>query len=287
MTIHIGAITLAVKNLTTVAAFYRDAVGLAVLVRSRGECVLGTDARPLVVLKEKRAGQARPGHPGLYHLALRLPSRVALAHWLAHYTNLGCPLWQGASDHGVSEAIYLSDPEGNGIEITSDSPRSQWVVAPDGRITVFARQLDVDDLLACSPPRPWRGLPDCTDMGHIHLRVADIAQAKGFYVNGLGFGLKTELPDSALFVAAGDYHHHIGLNVWQSQGALPAPWDSLGLASFDIHFGDPTILAQTAERLTQAGYTVQPHKESTGLAQYQVVDPFGIQMLLKSDISTP
>lgn len=285
MTIYIGAITLTVKNLITVTAFYRDIVGLGVLDRHGEECVLGTSERPLVVLRMNRDGHIQPGRPGLYHLALRVPSRGDLAHWLTHYLSLGCPLWQGASDHGVSEAIYLTDPEGNGIEITCDSPRDEWDVRPDGKINVFARQLDIDSLLAQSPSTPWQCLPAQTNMGHIHLRVSEIPAARELYVDGLGLTLKTELPDSALFVAGGDYHHHIGLNNWQSRGAAPSPVGSLGLASFDIHFSDLSGLALAAKRLTHAGYLIRLERDDAGFATYHCVDPFGIHMVLKSDVS--
>lgn len=231
-------ITLNVENLDAVAGFYAYCVGLHILEKAEGSILLGVADQPIVRLKRLANGLRIRNAPGLYHLALRVPTRVDLANWLRHYRELEMPNWQGASNHGVSEALYLADPEGNGIEITADKPREEWEFQADGRIVVYAERLDLRALSLLATDDPWVGLPKGSDLGHVHLQVGDIAAAKTFYVDLLGFDLKTELPDSALFVAHGDYHHHIGLNNWHSRNTLPPPLAVYGLSEFSLRMED-------------------------------------------------
>ena len=193
-TTRIGAVCLNVADLERMADYYCLVIGLTLQEQRPGWVSLGTAERTLIRLHHA------PGHRpagvacGLYHLALRTPSYAALADRFRHYTACEAPHWQGASDHGVSHALYLSDPEGNGIEVYCDRARSDWDVAADGRITVYAQPLDLRALLDNGTGKPWDGIDAATDMGHVHLRVADLAAAKRFYADVLGFQVKTELP---------------------------------------------------------------------------------------------
>lgn len=270
-----GAVELNVAKLDTMLAFYRNVVGLTVIEYRPGSAILGTARRSLVRLHQ-RPGD-RPAHPicGLYHLALRVPSRAALAGWFRHYVACEAPHWQGASDHGVSEALYLSDPEGNGIEVYYDCDRTEWEVAADGTISMYAHALDLRALLRDGVGSSWDGIDAATDMGHVHLKVADLAKAKRFYADILGFQVKTDLPGSALFVAAGDYHHHLGFNTWHSQGAPPLTEDALGLAHFKVRLPDERSRQAALQRLDEAGYLVDSRN---GSAQFR--DPFGIGLRL-------
>lgn len=273
----IGAVTLKVQNLATMRDFYVRTVGLCVHEATTDEVVLGTETAVLLRLRWWANGRFTPPQAtGLYHLALRVPSRADLGHWLRHYAQRGAPNWQGGSDHGVSDALYLSDPEGNGIEIYHDHPRSRWAVDTDGQIVALLHRLDLDALIQAAPSTPWQRLPPGTDMGHIHLKVNDLAAAQTFYMDLLGFGLKTAYQNSALFIAAGDYHHHIGLNTWQSLGSSPLPADAYGLAEGTIQLPDAAALAQVQARLETAVY---PHTLTQAVACL-VHDPAGIPLRL-------
>ena len=270
-----GAVTLNVAKLDPMLAFYRDVVGLTVREQHDGSATMGTTEQALVHLRQHTGDRSSPPSCGLYHLALRVPSNAALADRFHHYAACEAPHWQGASDHGVSHALYLNDPEGNGIEVYCDRARSDWEVAADGTVTVYARSLDLRTLLWIGPGTEWNGIDAATDMGHIHLKVADISTAKRFYAEMLGFQVKTELPGSALFVAAGDYHHHLGFNTWHSRGAPPAPENGLGLAHFELQFPHELGRQAALQRLAVSGYAVQMDGTTA-----RVRDPFGIAVEL-------
>lgn len=273
----VGAVTLNVANLEKMVAFYRDVVGLQLCAQDAHNATVGTASRELVHLRHLPKGRRQPYTCGLYHLALRVPSHAMLANWFHHYTQCDSPNWQGASDHGVSEALYLCDPEGNGIEIYRDCTHTRWQVAADGTITVYAQMLDLSALLLEGDDVPWRGMADETDIGHVHLKVADIAVAKRFYVDILGFQPKTELLHSALFVAAGAYHHHIGLNTWRTRGAPPAPADGFGLAHFELVFPHEMSRSLILDRLRNAGCTLESDADCV-----LTHDPFGIAIALRA-----
>lgn len=273
---RIGAVTLKVKNLARMETFYRQVVGLHLQKTAVGLVALGTPDETLVRLREVENGRFLPQATGLYHLALRVPTRADLAHWLRHYAGKGAPHWQGGSNHGVSEALYLNDPEGNGIEIYCDQPRSQWQVQADGQIAVFVHRLDVNALIREAPAAKWRQLPPATDMGHVHFKVGDIDQTRHFYANLCGFQIKTAYQRSALFVAAGDYHHHIGLNTWHSLGASPLPADGYGLAETEIWLNGRSAQQQLAARLQAANWPVR-----TENGDLLVTDPSGIHLRFK------
>ena len=217
-----GAVHLTVSDLARSVGFWRDAVGLEALEQGAGRASLGSDGQELLVLVEEPGARPADGFTGLFHVALLVPERPALATWLAHAGRERIPL-QGLSDHFVSEAIYLGDPDGHGIEIYADRPRENWEGQVE-RLTTLP--LDVNDLLGeLDDPEtaPFEGLPGGTTVGHVHLRVADVPESIGFYRDTLGFDLMATYGDQAAFLAAGGYHHHVGANTWQSLGAPPAP----------------------------------------------------------------
>ncbi len=218
----VGAVHLTVSELGRSVAYYREAVGLELLERGDRSACLGAGGRELLVLVEEEGARPSVGYTGLYHFALLVPERADLARWLAHAARDRVAL-VGLSDHFVSEALYLSDPDGHGIEIYWDRPREVWEGQVASRLTTIA--LDVDSLLGeLSEPaaEPFDGLAPGTAIGHVHLRVADVPEAVAFYRDVLGFALMAQLGSSAAFLSAGGYHHHIGANSWESAGA-PAP----------------------------------------------------------------
>lgn len=225
----LGAVHLTVSDLDRSVGYYETAVGLQTLERADGRATLGVAAGLLLVLVEEPGARPAFGYTGLYHFALLVPERVDLARWLAHAARDRVPL-TGLSDHFVSEAIYLDDPDGHGIEIYQDRPRETWEGLVAARMTT--RPLDVDALfgeLADPASEPFEGLPAGTIMGHVHFKVAEIADTIGFYRDVLGFGLMAQLGRQAAFLSAGGYHHHIGANTWESQGAAAAPEGSAAL----------------------------------------------------------
>ena len=219
----LGAVYLTVADLGRSVAYYVEAIGLEPLDRGPRSAVLGAGGRTLVALVEAPGAMPATGFCGLYHLALLVPERRDLASWLAHAARDEVAL-TGLSDHFVSEALYLSDPDGHGIEIYWDRPRERWEGQVAARLTT--QRLDVDSLIGeLEDPRtdPWRGLPAGTRMGHVHLKVADVPGTVRFYRDVLGFGLMAALGAQAAFLGAGGYHHHVGANTWESAGASPAP----------------------------------------------------------------
>lgn len=219
----LGPVHLTVADLDRSVGYYDAAVGLETLERADGRATLGVAAGRLLVLIEEPGARPAAGYTGLYHFALLVPERVDLARWLAHAARDRVAL-TGLSDHFVSEAIYLTDPDGHGIEIYQDRPREAWEGLVASRMTTLP--LDVDALfgeLADPASEPFEGLPAGTVMGHVHLKVAQIADTIGFYRDVLGFGVMAQLGGQAAFLSAGGYHHHIGANTWESQGAPPAP----------------------------------------------------------------
>ena len=250
----LGAVALRTSDPERLAPFYERAVGLSRLADTADRITLGVEDRPLVVLLRDAAAQilARPA-PGLFHLAVRVPDRQALAARVHALHALG--LRFGASDHLVSEALYVDDPDGNGVEIYRDRPEPEW--PRNGKeISMATHRLNVG-ALAAEIPAPWSILPAPagTDMGHVHLKVADLASAQRFWCDAVGFTVMARYP-GALFVAAGGYHHHLGLNVWQSANAAPPPEGAAGLAFFEIRLPEKGIAA-VAARVAAAGYPVE------------------------------
>ena len=251
---QIGQVALTVSDLRRSLRFYQDVLGFAVIDHADGSAGLGVEASPpLLLLSEQPGAQPMPRRAtGLYHFAILVPGRADLGRSLRRLLETRYPL-DGASDHLVSEALYLADPDGNGIEIYRDRPRGDWPRI-DGRIRMASDPLDLDAILAEAEreARPWAGLPAGTRIGHIHLQVADLGEAKDFYHGGLGFDLMAAMP-GALFLSAGGYHHHLGLNTWQSRGASPPPAGTAGLRFFTISLPDEAEQARVIARLVSAG----------------------------------
>ena len=226
---RMGPVHLTVSDLARSLDFYRSALGLEVQDEDDGRAAFGAGKTELLVLHEQPGAPPADGHTGLFHFALLLPDRASLARFLAHAARERVPL-QGLSDHDVSEAIYLGDPDHHGIEIYADRPRERWEGQVMQRMTTLP--LDTQSLLGeLEDPQsePFEGLPDGTTMGHVHLRVADIPATLAFYRDLLGFELMAEYGDQAAFLAAGGYHHHLGANTWESRGASPPPPGSAAL----------------------------------------------------------
>ncbi len=249
---RLGAVRLRVGDLERLTRFYEEAIGLRVL--DDGPLVrLGVDGTPLVELAAAPDAPPRPPHTtGLYHLALLVPTRADLALALRRAVTAGWRL-TGASDHLVSEALYLRDPEGNGIELYRDRPRDEWPRA-GGELQLDTLPLALGDLLsAADEEADDTGMPPGTTLGHVHLQVADLAAAERFWSDALGFDVTVRGYPGALFVAAGGYHHHVGLNTWAGVGAPPPPEGALGLARFEVVLPDADAVSAAAERLSGVG----------------------------------
>ncbi len=249
----VGAVHLTVSDLERSLEYYRATVGLGVLERGAGRATLGAGERELLVLAEEPGARPARGHTGLYHFALLLAERADLARWLAHAGRERVAL-TGLSDHFVSEALYLVDPDGHGIEIYWDRPRAVWEGRVATRLTTLP--LDVESLLGeLDDPRtePFDGLTARTVMGHVHLKVADVAQTVVFYRDVLGFALMAQLGSQAAFLAAGDYHHHLGANTWESRGAPPPPPGSAALRHATIVLPDAAERERVLARADRAG----------------------------------
>lgn len=248
--IQLGPVRLAVGSLMKSVPFYRDVLGLPVRLVADGRTAVGPTAHPLYELGEESAARPRPGHTtGLYHVALLLPTRAELADVLRRLIETGYPL-EGAADHGVSEAIYLSDPEGNGMEIYHDRPRDEWPNA-NGTLAMVTDPLDVDGLLSETSTDGNRreGMPDGTQVGHIHLQVDDLEPAVRFYRDMLGFDLMQRFGRSAAFLSVGGYHHHIGLNTWAGIGAPRPPAGTRGLRGFVLRLPTKASVEAVAMRM--------------------------------------
>src|SRR6478672_10821232 len=255
----VGAVHLTVSDLERSIDYYRTAIGLAIREQGGGEASLGTPDRELLHLVEQAGARPTDGYTGLYHFALLLPERTDLALWLAHAARDRVGM-TGMSDHFVSEALYLRDPDHHGIEIYWDRPRAQWEGQVFERMTTLP--LDVDAILGeLEDPAsaPFDGLPDGTVMGHVHLKVANVDDTVRFYRDTLGFGLMAQLGPMAAFLSAGGYHHHIGANTWESAGAPPAPEGSATLRRATILLPDEAERGRVIGRLEQAGDNVADH----------------------------
>ena len=232
---HIGHAHLRVADVSRALNFYRDIVGLHEIERTNGTVSLSATgaAPPLIVLTEHPGARSKPPRTtGLYHVAIRLPDRRSLARLLRQVVTARWPL-HGVADHSVSEAIYLPDPDGNGLELYRDRPRDQWRWDGD-QIAMTTDPLDVDGLLAQDDGAPWTGIDPGTDIGHMHLHVSDLERAEAFYHDLLGLDVMQRSYPGALFLAAGGYHHHLGVNTWAGRGVPPAPPDAAGLIAWSL-----------------------------------------------------
>ncbi len=267
----ISTVILTVNNMEQQLHFYTDVMGLKIRHELGDQVVLGTTHKDIVVLRNYPNAKKSLRTTGLFHLAILLPTREELASWLKHYLSLGYQL-EGAADHGVSEALYLSDPEGNGIEMYTDRPHNTWTFRGD-KIKMVTKYLDVQNLLEVAADS-FSKLSVQTTLGHIHLRVSDLKEAKAFYVDLLGFDLMQDDYAGALFVSAGGYHHHIGMNTWNSAGATPPLSNTLGLHSYTIALPNKVELENLASHLSETEYPMKGVSEGLELH-----DPFGLKVI--------
>jgi catechol 2,3-dioxygenase len=251
----IRAVTLQVSDLPRSRDFYEHTLGLTPITVEAGMVTLGAagSGEPLVTLVENRAGARRASKQslGLYHVAILLPTRADLGRFLRHLEHTG--VRAGAGDHLVSEALYLQDPDNLGIEIYADRPRSSWRRRSD-ELVMATDPVNVRELLAAGGEAPWTGMPAGTTVGHVHLHVGDLDQASRFYSDAVGFDRMVWSYPSALFMAAGGYHHHLGTNTWAGPDALPAAPDSPQLLEWVLELPSPIDLRNAADSLSANGY---------------------------------
>jgi catechol 2,3-dioxygenase len=271
----LGAIRLRVGDIDRMRTFYEDAIGLRTLDATDGLTALGVEGvTPFLELQAAPEAPPRPrGSTGLFHLAVLVPTRADLARALRRLVGAGTRL-EGASDHLVSEALYLSDPEGNGIELYRDRPREQWPRTGES-IQMATIPLDLDDLLT-ENGADAAAMPAGTTLGHVHLQVSDLESAEPFWVDALGFEVMARMPPHAAFVAVGGYHHHVGLNTWAGIGAPPPPAGARGLARFEVVLPSEAELDAAAERLARVS---EVERTGDGALAH---DPSGNAVLLRT-----
>lgn len=275
----IGTVRLTVADLERAQRFYEQAIGLSTLERAGSLIRLGAGDDTLVELAGDPDAPARPrGTTGLFHLAILVPSRVELARSLRRVVEAG---WRftGASDHLVSEALYLNDPEGNGIEIYRDRPRAEWRYS-DGQLEMATLPLDLDGLdaeLDGGAGRESAPVPDGTSIGHVHLNVSDLDSSESFYAGVLGLDVTVRGYPGALFLSAGGYHHHVGLNTWAGVGAPPPPPGARGLAWYELQVPAAADLDWVTTRLTDNGLSFD-QRDGPAI----VADPSGNRVLVRA-----
>lgn len=273
---RVGAVRLQVGDLQRSIGYYTEVLGMAVLERSDGHASLGASAGPPLVHLVEKIGVApvpRRGRFGLYHFALLLPDRAALGRFAAHLVSSG--VRPGMADHAVSEALYLTDPDGLGIEVYADRPRDSWTYRGE-ELVMSTDPVDLDDVIAASEGVAWTGLPDGTTMGHVHLHVGDLASAEAFYHRALGFDKTVWSYPGALFFSAGGYHHHLATNVW-SPGPS-ARTDEARLLEWDLVVPAQGQVGDFAHRLRTAGYVVEDRPDGALAA-----DPWGTRVRVRAE----
>lgn len=263
--LRVAEVSLAVRDLEPMETFYRDSLGLGVLGRTGGTVRLGAGSVGLLNLVHRP--DALPDDPaaaGLFHTAFLLPGRAELGRWLAHISRGGHQI-DGAADHLASESIYLSDPEGNGVEVSADRPRAQWIwteTAGKRHLKPANARLDATGLLREGQGAVWTRAPTGTRIGHVHLRVGNVAEARHFYGDVLGMDVMIALP-GAVFLSTGGYHHHVAVNTWQSDGAGMRDPRRTGLAAITFEAAGPGLARMTA----RAGAALS--------VEHQLYDPWG------------
>ncbi|TVX92488.1 VOC family protein [Paenibacillus agilis] len=270
----VGQVNLKVQSLERSLAFYQEVIGFKVLKQSSTSAELTADGKTtlLTIEQPEQVVSKQPRTTGLYHFALLLPDRSDLANIVRHFVELDIQI--GAADHLVSEALYLSDPDGNGIEIYTDRNPGVWDWN-NGIVAMTTDPLDFPELMTNETGK-WSGLPAGTIMGHIHLHVADLAKAEQFYTKGLGFEVVNRFGPQALFISTGKYHHHIGLNTWAGVGAPTPPANSTGLESYAIVFPTEAERQRIIAQLKEIGEAVQEEK-----GHFVTMDPSGNRIQLQ------
>lgn len=267
----VSQVHLIVEQLERSVSFYQGVLGFQISDRTGSSISLTLNGKDVLVTLEQPADVSpkEPRRSGLYHYAILLPERKELAKVLQHFIDIKYPL-QGISDHLVSEALYLADPDGNGLEIYVDRPSESWEWIGE-QVSMATEQVDLRSLLSEANGEKFTGLPSDTIMGHIHLHVSDLAKAAEFYIKGLGFKVVYQISNQALFISSGGYHHHIGLNIWNGKGIKAPSRNSVGLKYYTIVFADEITRDGAKKNLELLGY---PVNENTA------VDPSGNHILL-------
>jgi catechol 2,3-dioxygenase len=272
---HLGSVRLQVADLDRSLAFYEEVLGMRVIERGPDSASLGPhdDDRRVVHLHQLRTARPVPqrGLLGLYHFAILLPDRGSLGRFVAHLGEIGA--YAGMSDHFVSEAVYLTDPDGLGIEVYADRPRDAWRY-DERQLFMTTKHLDVDDLVRSAGGERWTGMPAGTVLGHVHLYVGDISKAEAFYHSALGFDKVVWSYPGALFMSAGGYHHHLGTNTW-ARGAPPATDEDARLLEWEIIVPTRKDADAAAKNVAEAGYAT---KEENG--EWLLTDPWGTSLRL-------
>ncbi|HEY8175705.1 MAG TPA: VOC family protein [Gemmatimonadaceae bacterium] len=274
---HIGRVKLQVSDLDRSLEYYQRVLGLRVLESSGNRATLGAQKgdTPLVELRERKGARTVPrrGLLGLYHFAILLPDRASLGRFLRHLSQLGAHA--GMSDHFVSEAVYLQDPDNLGIEVYADRPRSEWR-QEQGQLSMATIPLDVPSVIAAAGDEEWTGAPGGTTIGHVHLHVGDIGLAEAFYHTALGLDKVVWSYPGALFLSAGGYHHHLGTNTW-ARGAPSASDDDARLLEWELVVPSESDVAAAATSLEGASHQVT--RDAAGAV---VKDPWGTQLRIRS-----
>ena len=274
---HIGRVRLQVAELDRSVAYYEKVLGMRTLSRSETSAQLGPqdDDRTLIELTEKNGARAVPrrGLLGLYHFAILLPDRASLGRFIAHLEEIG--VYAGMSDHLVSEAVYLTDPDGLGIEVYADRPRDTWRIA-DRQLEMATKPLDVASVITAAAGKKWDGLPPGTVIGHVHFYVGDIDRAASFYHAGLGLDKIVWSYPGALFMSAGGYHHHVAVNTWAA-GASPATNDDARLVEWELIVPDAAAVQAAATSIATAGYRIDRDGDAMVAS-----DDWGIRLRLRT-----
>lgn len=269
---ELGYAELNVSNLEEVTRYYTDTVGLSLIEKTELRSKLGIkeSGNVLLILNKTSSQDSGEGKAGLFHTAFLLPERKDLGNTLFNLLKNEVAV-AGASDHGYSEALYLQDPEGNGIEIYWDKPKEEWVINEDGTIPGVTEQMDAHGVLDSRDEKASPLFPVGTRVGHMHLSVSNLKESEQFYINTMGMDLKYEYGSQARFIAAGDYHHHIGMNTWAGSGLPKRRSDDLGLRLFTLVLPDRTDIDKLADHLSENGYPFDREQDSLS-----VIDPNGI-----------
>ena len=274
-TTFVGHVKIKVENLERSLTFYQDTLGFDILERTNSTATLTTDGKTSILsLEQPKNVIPKQGRTtGLYHFAILLPERSDLANIVVHFVEKGIRF--AASDHLVSEALYLDDPDGNGIEIYSDRDPSVWKWESN-EVAMTTIRLDIQNLLtSIKPGGKWEGMPQGTVMGHIHLHVAELEKTEEFYIKGLGLGVVNRFAGQALFMSDEKYHHHVAINVWNGVGAPKPAENSVGLESFTLIFADEQKRQETINNLQEIAAPVIEEKN-----QWITQDPSGNRVVL-------
>ncbi|MEM7118104.1 MAG: VOC family protein [Chloroflexota bacterium] len=270
-----GRVALSVADLGRSLTYYQQGIGLQLHRRQNGTAYLGAGSEDLLVLQEKPGARHQRRASGLYHFALLLPSRRELARTLQHLQASGTAIG-GASDHAVSEALYLTDPDGHGIEIYRDRPRDEWEF-PKNTLKMTVDPFDVAGVMTAleDAEADWTGLDPETIMGHVHLHVSQMPASEHFYGGLLGFGMMARYGQQASFLSYNGYHHHLGVNTWAGVGVPPAATEAARLEWYEIRVRETAVFDQIRHNLDQASY---PYHEQDGYLALQ--DPSGNKIRL-------